>query len=308
MKEKFERLFEGEKKFTVEEAEQLATELGYKGDIEEFRKGLDIELEHGTKNPETNITDDDPLMTAKITIAHLKEIPDYNTRLLALEKEAKSGVNLDEKLVALQCPCGYSTRGDDKYEDTYGVFRCPKCGSEMENLEKDINEAWEGTSDEILLGKYKQLKKILASTPNHVIAKQMIVNVTAELKKRGALKEATHGEVAFDTFDKKLDEALSVVDIDDELIERLAFASIQRRGKGYASDIMPIDIVEEVVSDFSRSIKDRLTQELEKHFVVGTEPVEEPDAPVAEPESTETDKPDFEVADSFIDELNEIWK
>jgi len=79
--------------FTVEEAQKVADELGITFDsftIEEFRQGLDIELEHGSKNPDTNITNDDPIMTAKITLAHLKEIADYNTRLLAMEEEAKA--------------------------------------------------------------------------------------------------------------------------------------------------------------------------------------------------------------------------
>jgi hypothetical protein len=83
---------EAKKSFTVEEAQEIGEQLGVKFDkfdVEEFRKGLDIELEHGTRSPETNITDDDPIETAKITLAHLNEIPDYNTRLLNMEKEAK---------------------------------------------------------------------------------------------------------------------------------------------------------------------------------------------------------------------------
>jgi len=58
-------------------------------DPEEIRKGLEIELEHGTVNPVTDITGDDLLMTLKITMAHISEIKDYNTRLLAMEEEAK---------------------------------------------------------------------------------------------------------------------------------------------------------------------------------------------------------------------------
>jgi len=80
--------------FTVDEAIKYGKEIGIdwansKFDPEEFRKGMDIELEHGTRNSDTNLTDDDPVKTAKITLAHLKEISDYNTRLLAMEKEAK---------------------------------------------------------------------------------------------------------------------------------------------------------------------------------------------------------------------------
>jgi len=95
LKDKINNIFEEKKKsFTAEEAKEIGDKLGVKWDkfdVEEFRKGLEIELEHGTRSPETNITDDDPVMTAKITLAHLNEIPDYNTRLLAMEVEAKKG-------------------------------------------------------------------------------------------------------------------------------------------------------------------------------------------------------------------------
>jgi len=80
------------KHFTKEEAKKVGEQLGVKWDkfdVEEFRKGMDIELEHGTVSPHTNITNDDPLLTGKITLAHLNEIRDYNTRLLKLEKEAE---------------------------------------------------------------------------------------------------------------------------------------------------------------------------------------------------------------------------
>jgi hypothetical protein len=57
-------------------------------DIEEFRMGLMVELEHGLRDPETNVTGDDEILTGKIALAHLKEFPDYYTRLDKLEKEA----------------------------------------------------------------------------------------------------------------------------------------------------------------------------------------------------------------------------
>jgi len=80
----------GKKSFTTEEANKLAKEQGYTGDSQEFAWGLDIELEHGTITPDTNVTDDDPTKTAKIALAHLNEIPDYYTRLRALEKAGKA--------------------------------------------------------------------------------------------------------------------------------------------------------------------------------------------------------------------------
>ena len=53
--------------------------------LEEFRRGLAVELEHGARDPQTNVTDDDAIMTGKIALAHLKELPDYYTRLAAME-------------------------------------------------------------------------------------------------------------------------------------------------------------------------------------------------------------------------------
>jgi len=79
-------------KFTSEEAKEIGEKLGVKWDkfgVEEFRRGMDIELEHGTIDPNTNVTNDDPLTTGKITLAHLNELPDYNTRLDKMEKEGE---------------------------------------------------------------------------------------------------------------------------------------------------------------------------------------------------------------------------
>lgn len=78
-------------KFTVEEARRVGTALGVNWqqiDLEQFRRGLEVELEHGARDPETNVTDNDLSMTGKIAWAHLKEFPDYYTRLDALEVEA----------------------------------------------------------------------------------------------------------------------------------------------------------------------------------------------------------------------------
>lgn len=57
--------------------------------IEQFRMGLSVELEHGSRDPQTNVTNNDPLLTGRIAWAHLKEFPDYYTRLLKMEKEAE---------------------------------------------------------------------------------------------------------------------------------------------------------------------------------------------------------------------------
>lgn len=80
-------------KFTTEQAKQIGEQLGInwsKFDVEQFRMGLDVELEHGLVDPHTNVTDDDSLTTGKIALAHLNEFPDYYTRLEAMEKEAEA--------------------------------------------------------------------------------------------------------------------------------------------------------------------------------------------------------------------------
>jgi hypothetical protein len=77
--------------FTAEEAKKIGEELGIdwsKFDVEQFRMGMDVELEHGTRDPHTNVTNDDPLVTGKIALAHLNEFADYYTRLDEMEKEA----------------------------------------------------------------------------------------------------------------------------------------------------------------------------------------------------------------------------
>ena len=79
-------------KFTIEEAREIADELGVDYvngpfDLEQFRMGLDVELEHGTHDQETDVTGDDPILTGKIALAHLRELPDYYTRLAVMEGE-----------------------------------------------------------------------------------------------------------------------------------------------------------------------------------------------------------------------------
>ena len=78
--------------FSSSEAEQIGEQLGIdwgKFDVEQYRMGLDVELEHGLVDPHTNVTNDDPIMTGKIALAHLNEFPDYYTRLDKMEKEAE---------------------------------------------------------------------------------------------------------------------------------------------------------------------------------------------------------------------------
>lgn len=78
--------------FSQEEAKQIGDQLGIKWDkwdVEQFRMGMDVELEHGTVDANTNVSNDDPLTTGKIALAHLNEIRDYYTRLAKMEKEGE---------------------------------------------------------------------------------------------------------------------------------------------------------------------------------------------------------------------------
>jgi hypothetical protein len=82
-----------EARFSAEEARQIGERLGVdwsKFDVEQFRMGLDVELEHGLHDMLTNVTDDDPAITGKIALAHLNEFPDYYTRLEQMESEAEA--------------------------------------------------------------------------------------------------------------------------------------------------------------------------------------------------------------------------
>ena len=55
--------------------------------LEDFRKGLEVELEHGTRFDDANITNNHPVLTGKIVIAHLKETMDYYQRIDVAELE-----------------------------------------------------------------------------------------------------------------------------------------------------------------------------------------------------------------------------
>lgn len=80
--------------FTAERAREIGAEIGIDWgsapfDVEQFRAGMDVELEHGLHDETTNVTDDDPHVTGKIALAHLNEFPDYYTRLERMEREAE---------------------------------------------------------------------------------------------------------------------------------------------------------------------------------------------------------------------------
>ena len=82
----------GKKLFTLADAERIGDELGISWDkfgVEQFRMGLNHELEHGRRDPATDVTHDQPTATGKLALAHLNEIPDYYTQLAAMEQGAE---------------------------------------------------------------------------------------------------------------------------------------------------------------------------------------------------------------------------
>jgi hypothetical protein len=79
-------------RFTFEQAEKLGDQLGVRWgafSAEDLRRGMEVELEHGKASPQTNVTNDDALTTAKIALAHLNEMPNYYDLLEVMESEAK---------------------------------------------------------------------------------------------------------------------------------------------------------------------------------------------------------------------------
>jgi len=78
--------------FKTEQAHEIGNKLGIdwtRFDVEQFRMGLDVELEHGLIDPSTDVTGNDPILTGKIALAHLNEFADYYTRLEKMEREAE---------------------------------------------------------------------------------------------------------------------------------------------------------------------------------------------------------------------------
>jgi hypothetical protein len=83
-----------QKRFSEDDARRIGEEIGIDWssapfDVDQFRRGMDVELEHGLHDLMTNVTDDDPIVTGKIALAHLNEFPDYYTRLERMEEEAR---------------------------------------------------------------------------------------------------------------------------------------------------------------------------------------------------------------------------
>ncbi len=80
--------------FSPEEAREIGERIGIdwsssRFDVSQFQRGLEVELEHGRRDPSTNVSDDDEDTTGKIAWAHLNEFPDYYSRLAKMEVEAE---------------------------------------------------------------------------------------------------------------------------------------------------------------------------------------------------------------------------
>jgi hypothetical protein len=91
------------KTFTMDEARQIGERIGILWDhavfsVAQFHKGLDVELEHGSRNPLTDVTGDDPDATGRIAWAHLIEAPDYYDRLARMEAEAEAEQELEQPI------------------------------------------------------------------------------------------------------------------------------------------------------------------------------------------------------------------
>jgi hypothetical protein len=81
-----------QRRTSSEEARRVGDEIGVdwtRFDLEQFRSGMDVEYEHGSRDPQTDVTHDDPIVTGKIALAHMKEFPDYYERLERMEAEAE---------------------------------------------------------------------------------------------------------------------------------------------------------------------------------------------------------------------------
>ena len=83
------------RQFTADQAREVGEAIGIDWssapfDIDQFRAGMDVELEHGTHDPATDVTGSDPVITGKIALAHLNEFPDYYTRLARMEVDAEA--------------------------------------------------------------------------------------------------------------------------------------------------------------------------------------------------------------------------
>jgi len=174
------------KGFTVEEAERVATEIGLDlssvaWDAEQFRKGMDVELEHGKLHSNTDVTNDDPRATGKIAWAHLREIPDYYDRLAQMEQGGKAELAEKPEASKVRVVQNEDTMDDKpKYVSINGnVYRLAKdqtpdritvrgrtyrkmSGQELRSAKKGLPKGW---TDESAKESWKTTKKEAPAHP-----------------------------------------------------------------------------------------------------------------------------------------------
>ena len=90
-------------KISSDEAKRILSEINVEEmniDVDEFRRGLEVELEHGLRFKDANVTNNHPILTGKIVLAHLKESSYYYKLLDVAELEG----DLMEAIMDDQCP------------------------------------------------------------------------------------------------------------------------------------------------------------------------------------------------------------
>ena len=112
--------------FTPLEARATALKLGIDFatcgfDLETFNEGMNVELEHGSKDPQTNITNNDPIMTGKIAWVHLKESDDYYEDLEEMEEKAKHKEEMKD-LKGDAKEVGMKIKAANKLRETMGMY------------------------------------------------------------------------------------------------------------------------------------------------------------------------------------------
>jgi len=147
---------------TEESAKALGEKIGIKWeeakfDPTQFLAGIKVELEHGSQDPETDITGNDHEITGKIAWAHLKENPEYYIKLNQMEKEADMYVR--SRAYITLCPHCKSMQQVDYWE----ASKCPNCGNILpgyfwKNTEEELGKG--GPKEEVppeMVEKYKEM-------------------------------------------------------------------------------------------------------------------------------------------------------
>lgn len=174
-----------QRRTTTAEARRVGDAIGVdwsRFDLEQFRAGMDVEFEHGAHDPQTDVTGDDPIITGKIALAHMKEFPDYYERLERMEREA-------EREWAEKLPAALASELDSKHRDTLRrIFSHPSSGNIEWRQVKSLLEAV-GTATEEHNGKLKVTfgdeTEVLQPPRGKDIDQQTIVDLRRMLTRAG---------------------------------------------------------------------------------------------------------------------------